>query len=214
MFTFIILMFPATYFTDQNTSDVGDSASTQGEYGLNVVAEGAPNKQANPFDYGGGHVNPNRAMDPGLIYDMELSEYTHFLCSMGYNNSAISYVTQHHTVCHHPVKPQKDLNLPAISIPELKGTLTVSRTVTNVGPVASTYTAKLEPPPGVSVNVKPSILAFNSTIKKLKFKVTLKSRLKAQSGYLFGSLSWEDGIHSVRIPVAVRTVSTDFSLYS
>ncbi|RZR77726.1 hypothetical protein BHM03_00002896 [Ensete ventricosum] len=168
-------------------------------------AEGAPHKQANPFDFGGGHVDPNKAIDPGLVYDMRVSAYVHFLCSMGYNNSAVSSLTQHPTICHDKDQSQKDLNLPSITIPELKESFTVTRTVTNVGPVASTYTAHVEAPRAVSVRVRPSILAFNSTVKKLKFKVTFESRLKVQSGYLFGSLTWKDGVHHlVRIPLAIR----------
>ncbi|RWW18602.1 hypothetical protein GW17_00017398 [Ensete ventricosum] len=144
-------------------------------------AEGAPHKQANPFDFGGGHVDPNKAIDPGLVYDMRVSAYVHFLCSMGYNNSAVSSLTQHPTICHDKDQSQKDLNLPSITIPELKESFTVTRTVTNVGPVASTYTAHVEAPRAVSIRVRPSILAFNSTVKKLKFKVTFESRLKVQS---------------------------------
>lgn len=186
------------------------TASINDEYGLSLVAEGAPNKQANPFDYGGGHVNPNKAIDPGLIYDMETSDYVRFLCSMGYNNSAISSMTQHNTICHHGSKSQKNLNLPSISVPELKKTIRVSRTVTNVGPVMSVYAAHVETPPGVSVHVKPSILSFNSTVNKLKFQVTFQSLLKLQGRYSFGSLTWDDGIHLVRIPLAVRAIINDF----
>ncbi|URE16680.1 Peptidase inhibitor I9 [Musa troglodytarum] len=192
-----------------------ESASTIDEYSLGVVAEGAPHKQANPFDFGGGHVDPNKAIDPGLVYDMRVSAYVHFLCSMGYNNSAVSSLTQHPTICHDIFESQKDLNLPSITIPELKKSFTVTRTVTNVGPVASTYTAHVEAPRGVSVRVRPSILSFNSTVKKLKFKVTFESRLKVQSGYLFGSLTWKDGVHHlVRIPLAIRIVIDEFNIYT
>lgn len=190
------------------------TASVTNEYALSLVAEGAPHKPANPFDYGGGHVEPNKAVDPGLVYDMGPSDYVHFLCFLGYNNSAVSSMIRHPTVCHGSSKSRKDLNLPSIAIPELKDTLTVSRTATNVGPAASTYTAHVEAPPGISVCVRPSILAFNLTTRKLKFKVTFQSRLKVQSGYLFGSLTWEDGVHRVRIPLAVRSVIDVFSIYT
>ncbi|KAJ8470636.1 hypothetical protein OPV22_024979 [Ensete ventricosum] len=191
------------------------TASTIDEYSLGIVAEGAPHKQANPFDFGGGHVDPNKAIDPGLVYDMRVSAYVHFLCSMGYNNSAVSSLTQHPTICHDKDQSQKDLNLPSITIPELKESFTVTRTVTNVGPVASTYTAHVEAPRAVSIRVRPSILAFNSTVKKLKFKVTFESRLKVQSGYLFGSLTWKDGVHHlVRIPLAIRIVIDEFNIYT
>ncbi|XP_004296128.1 PREDICTED: subtilisin-like protease-like [Fragaria vesca subsp. vesca] len=34
---------------------------------------------ATPFAYGAGHVNPNRAADPGLVYDLTTNDYLNFL---------------------------------------------------------------------------------------------------------------------------------------
>ncbi|XP_062175918.1 subtilisin-like protease SBT3.9 [Alnus glutinosa] len=182
------------------------TASLKDEYGLWTVAEGAPHKQADPFDFGGGHVEPNKAMAPGLIYDMGFSDYINFICSMGYNNSAISSMIRSHARCRKSAKFLANLNLPSITIPELKESLTVSRTVTNVGPVNSFYTAFVQAPAGTKVIVEPPNLLFNSTIRKLKFKVTFQSQLRVQGRYSFGNLFWEDGVHVVRIPLIVRTV--------
>ncbi|XP_044488065.1 subtilisin-like protease SBT3.6 isoform X3 [Mangifera indica] len=186
------------------------TASLKDEYDQIIVSEGAPHKQADPFDYGGGHVNPNKAMDPGLIYDMGVSDYINFLCGMGYNNSAISLMTKAHTKCRKSTGLLVNLNLPSITISELKKSLTVSRTVTNVGPVNSVYTARVQTPAGTTVTVQPSTLTFNSTIKKLKFRVTFCSQLRVEGRYSFGYLSWEDGLHVVRTPLIVRTVIHDF----
>ncbi|KAL6846011.1 hypothetical protein ACP4OV_023459 [Aristida adscensionis] len=186
------------------------TANVQDEYGFDIVSEAAPYMQANPFDYGGGHVDPNRAAHPGLVYDTRSSDYVRFLCSMGYNNSAISSMTQQHVNCRHTPKSQLNLNLPSITIPELRGKLTVSRTVTNVGPVMSRYRALVEAPPGVDVTVSPSLLTFNSTVSKLSFKVTFQAKLRVQGRYTFGSLTWEDGSHTVRIPLVVRTMISRF----
>ncbi|KAJ0010955.1 hypothetical protein Pint_34793 [Pistacia integerrima] len=188
------------------------TASLKDEYDQIIVSEGAPHKQADPFDYGGGHVNPNKAMDPGLIYDMGVSDYVHFLCGMGYNNSAISSMTKTQTRCFRKSTGfLANLNLPSITIPELKKSLTVSRTVTNVGPVNSVYTARVQTPAGATVGVEPSTLTFNPTVKTLKFKVTFRSQLRVQGRYSFGYLFWEDGLHHVvRIPLIVRTVIDDF----
>lgn len=174
------------------------------------MAEGAPHKQADPFDFGGGHVEPNKAMAPGLIYDMGFSDYIRFLCSMGYNNSAISSLTRSHVHCRKSAKFLANLNLPSITIAELKENLTVSRTVTNVGPVNSFYTAFVQAPAGTKVIVEPPNLLFNSSIRKLKFKVTFHSQLRVQGRYSFGNLFWEDGFHVVRIPLVVRTVIDNF----
>ncbi|KAG6777895.1 hypothetical protein POTOM_017736 [Populus tomentosa] len=103
-----------------------------------------------------------------------------------------------------------NLNLPSITIPELKQNLTVSRTVTNVGPITSIYVARVLAPAGTRVTVEPSVLSFDSTRKKIKFKVTFCSMLRIQGRYSFGNLFLEDGFHVVRIPLIVRTVIDDF----
>ncbi|KAK4375363.1 hypothetical protein RND71_006040 [Anisodus tanguticus] len=45
-------------------------------------------KESTPFVHGSGHVDPNRALDPGLVYDIEVSDYVNFLCSIGYDTSS------------------------------------------------------------------------------------------------------------------------------
>lgn len=187
------------------------TASMKDLYGQSAVAEGAPHKQADPFDYGGGHVDANKATDPGLIYDMGISDYIHFLCSMGYNDTSISLMTKSQNPCH---KKRSNfllnLNLPSISIPALKQCLPVSRRVTNVGLVNSVYKGRVEAPAGMNVRIEPSILRFNSTTKKIEFNVIFCSHLRVQGRYSFGNLYWEDGLHVVRIPLIARTVVDDF----
>ncbi|CAI0558053.1 unnamed protein product [Linum tenue] len=114
----------------------------------------------------------------------------------------------------------EDLNVPSITIPELRQNLTVTRTVTNVGPVNSVYIARVRAPDGVRVTVEPSILVFDSRTKKVEFRVTFHAKRMIQGRYTFGHLIWEDGYgdddsssHSVRIPLVVRTV-IDYSSYA
>ncbi|KAK7394579.1 hypothetical protein VNO78_15111 [Psophocarpus tetragonolobus] len=40
---------------------------------------------ADPFTYGLGHVRPDLAVDPGLVYDLGLTDYLNFLCASGYD---------------------------------------------------------------------------------------------------------------------------------
>ncbi|WP_216668117.1 hypothetical protein, partial [Proteus mirabilis] len=49
----------------------------------------AAKEKATPFNYGNGHIRPNRAMDPGLVYDLTTKDYLNFLCSLGYNETQI-----------------------------------------------------------------------------------------------------------------------------
>ncbi|XP_010529409.1 PREDICTED: subtilisin-like protease SBT3.13 isoform X2 [Tarenaya hassleriana] len=171
-----------------------------------IFAEGSSKKLADPFDYGGGLVNPEKAAKPGLVYDMFMSDYVHYLCSTGYNDSSISNVVGETVTCPTDRKPSiLDVNLPSITIPDIKDEVLVRRTVTNVGPVNSVYEAVIEPPLGINVEATPKKLVFDSRNKRVTFVVKISTRHEVNTGYLFGSLTWTDGVHDVRIPLSVRT---------
>lgn len=173
--------------------------------GLPIFAEGSPPKVADPFDYGGGVVDANAAVDPGLIYDLGATDYIYYyLCSMGYTEAEISHLSQQKTVCPSKRASVLDLNLPTITVPALTNSTTVTRTVTNVGNLTAVYKAVIKAPPGSKVRVKPRVLAFNSNVKKISFKVKFSSSLQRNYGYSFGSLTWTDGVHLVKSPLSVR----------
>ncbi|KAM0935177.1 putative tripeptidyl-peptidase II [Dioscorea sansibarensis] len=184
------------------------TASQTGTDGEPIINEDGTRKQADPFDFGGGHMDPTRVAHPGLIYNMSSEDYIPFLCSMGHKTTAIRNLVQHKTHCP-KTSSALDLNLPSIVIPDLKRTVTVSRVVTNVGPVNSVYKAHVSPPNGIKVQVIPNTLSFNSTIKSLKFKVVFSSNTEVHKDYSFGSLTWTDGAHNVRSPIAVRAILFD-----
>ncbi|KAK8480633.1 hypothetical protein V6N11_047238 [Hibiscus sabdariffa] len=181
------------------------TARTKDASGFPLFAEGSPQKLANPFDFGGGIVNPNGAADPGLIYDMGLSDYIHYLCAMGYNNSAITRLAGQSIACPDEKPSILDVNVPSITISSLKDSVTLTRTVTNVGSPKSIYRAEIEPPIGLTVTVRPHILVFNSRTKKMSFNVTISAVHRVNTGYLFGSLTWRNERNAVRIPLSVKT---------
>ncbi|CAE6097180.1 unnamed protein product [Arabidopsis arenosa] len=183
------------------------TASTTDPYGEPIFSEGMTRKLADPFDFGGGLVNPNKAADPGLVYDIGAEDYRLFLCASDYDERQITKISKTNTPyrCPSPRPSMLDLNLPSITIPFLKEDVTLTRTVTNVGPVNSVYKLVVEPPLGVKISVTPKILLFNSNVKKISFKVTVSTTHKSNSIYYFGSLTWTDGSHKVTIPLSVRT---------
>ncbi|CAL9105562.1 unnamed protein product [Musa acuminata var. zebrina] len=188
------------------------TAYTTDERGFPVEAEAIPRKLADAFDYGGGHIDPNKAADPGLVYDIHPDDYcNYFPCT----NRALSLPSDDVPglgTSGVDNKRMYDLNLPSISIPDLKETpVTVGRTVTNVGDKKSKYKAVVRSPPGVNMVVEPSVLEFKASTQKLPFKVTFRSLHKVQGGFTFGSLTWVDdgGKHTVRIPIAVRVIIVD-----
>ena len=103
---------------------------------------------ADPFDFGGGHIAPMPANDPGLVYDAGLRRLLRLplRCrrarSFGRHCNAVRSIDP------------SDLNQATIGIAELAGIQTVTRTVTNVGP-AGTYEVTVVPPAGVTAVGQP-----------------------------------------------------------
>lgn len=160
-------------------------------------------KKATPFDYGAGHVRPNRAMNPGLIYDLTTDDYLNFLCARGYNQSMIIRFSDKPYACPKSYSLD-DFNYPSITVPKLSGSKTVSRNVKNVGS-SGTYIARVRSPAGVRVSVNPSKLIFKKIGEEKKFKVTFKSKSDVKpEDYTFGELIWSDGKHYVRSPLVVK----------
>ncbi|KAK9936687.1 hypothetical protein M0R45_013515 [Rubus argutus] len=102
-----------------------------------------------------------------------------------------------------------NLNYPSIAIPKLNGTITIKRTVTNVGDGKSIYFFTSKPPLGISVKASPSILFFDHVGQKKSFTITVKARtemlgkMQLKDEYAFGWYTWTDGPHIVRSPIAV-----------
>lgn len=159
--------------------------------------------KAGPFAYGSGHVRPNRAMDPGLVYDLTIDDYLSFLCGQGYNETQIKTFTQGPFKCPKPVN-FINMNLPSITVPSLNGSVTVTRTLKNVGSPA-TYKARIRSPIGISAVVEPNSLEFKDVGEEKSFKITFKvEESKAPKDYVFGNLIWSDRKHYVRSPIIVK----------
>ena len=154
---------------------------------------------ADPFDFGGGYLAPLPAVDPGLVYDAGFNDYLRFLCGNGDLNPTGATCTSLGRI------DPSDLNLATIGVGDLAGTQTVTRTVTNVGP-AGTYDVVVDEPPGVDVVVTPQQLTL-AAAASTSYEVTFSSEAGvAFDEWAFGSLTWTDGEHNVRTPLAVRPV--------
>lgn len=169
--------------------------------------EDANYAKATPFGYGAGHVRPTRAMDPGLIYDLNATDYLQFLCSIGYNKTTIETFYNGSHKCSKSSYNKENLlnfNYPSITVPKLSGSVTVTRTVKNVGS-PGVYVARVRQPLRVSVTVTPKMMKFEKVGEEKKFKVTLTSKVRGGKSeeYRFGELLWSDGKHYVRSPIVV-----------
>ncbi|WVZ02282.1 hypothetical protein V8G54_023088 [Vigna mungo] len=168
----------------------------------------ATDGMATPLSYGAGHVQPNIAMDPGLVYDTTIGDYLNFLCALGYNGTQISVFTEGSSYVCRKKFSLLNLNYPSITVPNLSGSVTVTRTLKNVGS-PSTYIAHVHNPNGITVSVKPSILKFTNVGEEKRFKVTFKIvKGKATNNYVFGKLIWSDGRHYVRSPIVVKALTS------
>ncbi|KAK0581446.1 hypothetical protein LWI29_013914 [Acer saccharum] len=161
-----------------------------------------------PFAYGSGHVDPERAADPGLIYDITAVDYLKYICSLNYTSAEIALFTWGNFTClPNAAIRGGELNYPSFAVNfrggVQNGSLEYKRTVTNVGSPTSSYALQMEVPNGVSVIVKPKILSFNKLGQKLSYKVTFVGKSKRSSDSSIGSLTWVSGKFKVRSPIAV-----------
>ncbi|GLT94259.1 hypothetical protein SLE2022_120110 [Rubroshorea leprosula] len=163
----------------------------------------ASNVEATPFSYGAGHVLPNLAMNPGLVYDLLENDYLNFLCALGYKETQVLLFSEKPYKCPKPIS-LANFNYPSITVSNLSDSITVTRTVKNVGS-PGTYTVRVNQPTGVSVFVKPKRLKFKKVGEEKTFSVTLKIKeTGAAKDYVFGKLEWSDNRHHVRSPIVVK----------
>jgi subtilisin family serine protease len=166
------------------------------------VVGGDPDFFAHPFEMGAGHIDGNRALDPGLVYDSDFLDYAAYLCGLAASpfpdfdcsvlgGAGFSFAPT-------------DVNLPSLGIAELISGDVVRRRVTNIGP-PGTYTVAVEPPFGVNVFVEPPELAL-ATGETGEFEVWFETQDPDYDLWAFGRLEWWDGVHSVISPIAVAPV--------
>jgi hypothetical protein len=179
-----------------------DAVNSTGGSILNEMHE-----KASFFDMGSGHVNPAKAADPGLVYDLDFNDYTSYICSILGDYGLLIIVHNSSLTCEKLPKVKGiQLNYPTIMVPltQTPTSSMVHRTVTNVGPAKSTYMAKVEAPKSLNVKVTPDKLVFSKAGEKKTFSVSVSGRLD-KGEHLEGSLSWVSGKHVVRSPIVAST---------
>jgi len=156
------------------------------------------------FRQGAGHVRPNSAADPGLVYDASFNDWLAFLCgaTTGVNPaSCASLATAGYSF------DASNMNVASIAIGDLAGVQTVTRKVTNVGSTRATYTAAaITGLTGITTSVIPTSLTL-SPGQTGTFRVTFTRTTAALNAYVGGQLSWSDGTHTVRSPIVIRPVA-------
>ncbi|KAB1218343.1 Subtilisin-like protease [Morella rubra] len=182
----------------------------------NNIKDLATGDESTPFIHGAGHVDPNRALNPGLVYDMNVDDYVAFLCAIGYDAKRIAVFVREPTgsdICARKSATSVefaspgDLNYPSVSVvfDSDQDYVTYRRAVTNVGSsVDAVYEVRVNAPADVEVTVSPSRLVFNAESQTQTFEITFARGAGYSHSAGYGSIEWSDGTHSVRSPIAVR----------
>lgn len=163
-------------------------------------------QRANVFAIGAGHVNPSKANNPGLVYDIKPKDYVPYLCGLNYTNRQVGVILQRRVNCAEESSiPEAQLNYPSFSIRSGPIPQTYTRAVTNVGEPISTYIVQISKPEGMDVKVEPTILIFSKLNQELTYKVTFSSAGGGVSAkFSEGYLQWTSIHYCVRSPIAVR----------
>jgi hypothetical protein len=157
---------------------------------------------ADPFDFGAGHIDANKTIQPGLVYPLASEDYDAYLC--GTKRPRLTQ-SQCQSLRDRGFSTEAyNLNLPSIGVSRLASTVTVKRRITNNGP-AGNYTATVEAPAGIDIDVQPSLLSLQSG-ETAEFNVVITNQSNNQYDWLFGALSWTNDSIVVRSPIAVRPV--------
>ncbi|KAM7525678.1 hypothetical protein LguiA_015580 [Lonicera macranthoides] len=127
------------------------------------------------FAYGSGHINPVKAVDPGLVFDASDVDYINFLCKQGYTTANLRPVTGDDSVYN-------------------------STTVIDVGAPNSTYTATILAPVNFLVSLEPAILSFSAIGEVKSFRSKVEGPKISQQPIMSGAIVWSDGVHVVRTP--------------
>eukprot|EP00253_Pinus_taeda_P011833 PITA_11833 len=183
------------------------------------IMDTVSSRAADIFATGAGHINPGRAADPGLIYDIDVQDYLGFLCTLQYTDSQIRVIANKKVKCSNFRNYTGTLNYPSLTanfnLHEVGHGhhVTSKRWVTNVGTARSIYLARVIEPTGVTVKVQPTKLEFTELNQKLAYTVTFINNSKNETlmpPFSSGSVTWvhQGNNHGsiryrVRSPIAV-----------
>ena len=148
------------------------------------------------FRQGAGHVRPNSAADPGLVFDSGYNDWLNFICGTQPGSFCSAFT---------PIDPS-NLNVASIAIGDMAGTQTIARKVTNVGAQAETYTATYTGLAGISVALPGAMTIAKGATQS--FSITFTTAGAALNAYTGGQLTLTGNKgHVVRIPVVIRPVA-------
>ena len=168
--------------------------------GTDVLDGGTPPAaENNPvliFRQGAGHVQPNAAANPGLVFDSNFNDWLGFLCAVQPGGGCAGVTST----------DASNLNTPSIAIGDLAGVQTVTRKVTNVSGNFGTFSASVSGMAGFNVVVNPSSLSLAAG-QTGTFTVSFTRTSAPLGAYAGGQLRWTNGLQTARVPMVARSVA-------
>ena len=190
---------------DWTPAEIKSALMTTARQNILKEADGAA---ADPFDMGAGHIVPNTAVDPGLVYATETAEYDSYLCNVGLARLTPAECAALAVSFGGLDLDARDINLPSIAVTELVASVDVVRTVRAVS--GGVYNVEVEAPTGVDVSVSPASLNLGPG-DEADYTVTFSTSNAALNQWLFGAVSWVSENHTVRSPFAVQPTQVTFT---
>jgi subtilisin family serine protease len=154
----------------------------------------------NRWATGSGHLAPNGAAIPSLVYNTDIADYGRFICGQGLTPPA--GIGSCATLGN--IKPW-NLNLPSLQAAGVVVSRTLTRKVTNVSAATRTFvpTASLA---GWDVAVSPASLTL-APGATASFDAKLTRTSATLGAWTFGSLAWSDGVVTTTSPLNAQALS-------
>jgi subtilisin family serine protease len=174
--------------------------------GYDVLDGGTPAPNTNPvliFRQGAGHVQPNSALNPGLVYDSGFNDWLALICAtqpQGLEATCSALWMAGYS------RDASDLNQASIAIGDMAGEQTVKRSVKNVSGKRLTVNAAVTGMGGFTTVVTPSSLTL-APGATASFTVKFTRTTAALNAYTGGQLTWSGDGTTVRSPIVVRPVA-------
>ncbi|WP_051325207.1 S8 family serine peptidase [Glycomyces tenuis] len=159
-------------------------------------------EDATPFDYGAGHVDGAGMFDPGLVYESTPEEWIQYICG-----TAEAAKVGDNCETYGSIEPSQ-LNYPSITVAELTGSETITRTVTNVSDRGGFYKAKIDAPEGTKVTVDKKFIWVEPG-ESATYTLTIERTDGAYNEWAWGDITWHElgswwGRSEVRSPIVVK----------
>ncbi|KAL8159796.1 hypothetical protein V2J09_001333 [Rumex salicifolius] len=183
------------------------SAIMTSAYGFNNAGNAISSTQgsvATPFNFGSGHLNPTKARDPGLVYDLGNADIAEYMCYFA-NQDWVRREFDMMIECN-GAQPLYNLNYPSISVVSEAWPVTVTRTLTYVGGAdqPKVFTAEIEAPGGGAIRtvVEAGVIDFTNQ-RQVSYTLTFMPGQVLMNEFYFGSITWKNSVYEVKSPISI-----------